>query len=591
MGEFELLVGLTARLASTARLDDLVEVIAHEIVALGFGAVWIAALDEESGKLVTLKDVIDGAPSPRPFAREIALDTRQPLGRAFRERRMINVTDPAQLHLVDQTAPPFGGAAARGQAPVGDRDAAAAPGDRLVLPRAVHSYLRGRPFACGPTLGSRGQPVGALVLSSYRGAQAIPEAVLAHGLLRVMIDQLGVAMERALHVARLERLDADLGRAQAAIVRDARLKALGELSLGVAHDLNHYAGIAMLAIGVGERSPADAAEVMPRIAQAVRAFRDLVARLQRAQRPPADELETADVARVVDDLATLLRPVLRNAAIELEVELAALPRVQADAVLVQQVVLNLVLNACDAMTGSPGSSGERTIRIRAGCDDLAVRLIVEDTGPGIPREVLDRLFQPYTTTKRDAHLGLGLATSRSALAQHGATIEARNAPAGGAVFEVVLRAAPTRPAEPTGSSEPAPGAAASVHPAPGPSIGRRARVLAVDDDPDVVNIIRAYLEPLGYDIGTATTSAKALAATASERFDLVLCDIGRPQHSGPEVCRLRREAGYRGKFVLMTGWDRQNLDPASCAGEWEAMLKKPFLGADLIQVLDAVLGS
>jgi|GEM_PF-6561166 len=560
MGEFDLLVGLTARLASTARLDDVVGAVVHELVVLGFEAVWVSVLDEETGRLNTLSDVLDGGPSPRPYAQTIALDTRQPLGKAFRERRMINVPEPASLYIVEHANDhPDPGHA-----------------DRLALPRSVFDYLRGTPFACGPLLGSRGQPVGAIVLSSYRGGQPIAEATLAQGLVRALLDQLGIAMERSLLVARLERLDANLGRAQASIVRDGRLKAVGELSAGVAHDLNNLCGFTMLAVAVGARSAIDALEVMPRIERTNRAIRDLVGRLQRAGRPPSAEAEAANLPRILDDLLVMLRPVLREHAIELDVELAPVSPVACDPVLIQQVVMNLVLNARDALAEVPAD--RRVIKIRVRDDDGVVRMIVADTGPGIAPEMLDRLFQPFATTKRDAHLGLGLATSRSSLAQYGATIDASTLPTGGAVFEVTLISAPAVPEPPL-----------ELRATTDPAATQHARILAVDDDPDVVYIIRAYLEPLGYEIATATTSAQAFDAVASDAFDLVLCDIGMPKHSGPEVCRLMRESGYRGKFVLMTGWDSQSLSLEARAEDWEAMLKKPFLGADLIQVIDGVL--
>ncbi len=565
MGEFDLLVGLTARLASTARLDDVVGAVVHELVVLGFDAVWIAVLEEEAGNLVTLCDIVDGAPSPKPFATTIALDTREPLGKAFRERRVINVTDLTSLHIVDS---------------VDNDNDDDSPTDRLALPRQVFDYLHGRPFACGPALGSRGQPVGAMVLSSYRGAEAIPDPVLSQGLVRALIAHLGIAMERALLTARLERLDASLAHAQSSTARDRQLKAVGELAAGVAHDLNNLCGISMLAVSVGSRSAADAFEVMPRIEGANRAIRDMVGRLQRAGRPPSGEPEIAHLAHILDDLRVMLGPALREHVIELDIELAPVPPVACDPVLILQVVMNLVLNARDALTEVPPD--RRAIKIRVRDDGGVVRMIVMDTGPGIAPGILDRLFQPFATTKRDAHLGLGLATSRSSLAHHGATIEARTLPTGGAVFEVTMVAAPDgSPRE----IEPAPthaDTAASL----AVDSARHARILAVDDDQDVVIIIRTYLEPLGYELATATSSAQALEAAATEPFDLVLCDIGMPKHSGIEVCRLMRQAGYRGKFVLMTGWDVNIEDRAE---GWEAVLKKPFVGAELIQVIDSVL--
>jgi CheY-like chemotaxis protein len=105
----------------------------------------------------------------------------------------------------------------------------------------------------------------------------------------------------------------------------------------------------------------------------------------------------------------------------------------------------------------------------------------------------------------------------------------------------------------------------------------------------VLYIIRAFLEPLGYELATATSSVQAIETAGAEDFDLVLCDIGMPKHSGLDVCRLLRDAGYRGRFVLMTGWDSDSLRIDRRAADCDAMLKKPFAGADLIQAIDTLL--
>jgi len=561
MGSFELLAGLTARLASTARLDDIVDTVLPEIVGLGFGAVSVAVLDEQTGNLTTLKDVIDGVDLPRAPPDSFTPDLRQPLGHAFRERRMINITAPDSLYIIE-------------------RDSDTVPPGMLALPRALYDRMRGHPFACGPVLGSRGQPVGALGLASYRGQQPIPGAVLSQGLLRVLIDHLGIAMERALHLARLERLNASLVKAQAAIAGDARIKAVGELAAAVAHDLNNLSGIALLAASVGLRSPAEAFEVLPRIERANRAIGDLVARLQRVARPPSGEAETANLPQIIDDIVIMVKPILREQSIEVEVDAAAVPPVRCDAVLVHQVVLNLLINAHDALAATPPD--RRRIAILVRDRDGVVRLTVSDSGPGIAPEVLARLFQPFVTTKPNAHLGLGLAAAHSSLKHFGAQIEGRNAPGGGAVFEVALVAAPPGTPDPAPPSRRPPAVAERT---------RRARILAVDDDPDVVYIIRAYLEPLGYEVSTATESAQAIDAATSQAFDLVLCDIGMPKLSGLDVCRQLRANGYTGKLVLMTGWDTETLSSDERAAECDRLIKKPFFGTELIHEIDSLLAS
>jgi signal transduction histidine kinase len=550
MGSFDVLAGVTTRLASTARIDEIVETVVQDVAGLGFGAVWMATLDETGGTLTTVTSIIDGVDITRDVLQIPVHDVRRPIGKGFRDRRMVNVTDPDTVQRLD-----------------GDDDVVAP--DRHALPRPVYDQLRGQPFACGPLFGRDGQPVGAVGLASYHGRQPIPDEVLANGAVRTFIDHLGFAVERARHV---EQLTANLGKAQAAIAGDARVKALGELAIAVAHDLNNLAGVALMAASVGMRSSADAVDMLPRIERANRAIGDLVARLQRIARAPSGEAPVADPRQIVEDIAIMAKPLVRERSIELDTELDPVPAVRCDPVLLHQVVLNLVVNAHDALAAVP--TERRRIRIRLRGDGGVVRLTVADTGPGIAPEVLARLFQPFVTTKRDAHLGLGLAAAQAALRGFGAQIAARNAPSGGAEFEVSLAVAPAVAAAPV--REPPPAAAER----------RPARILAIDDDPDVVDIIRAYLEPVGHRVTTATASAEAIAAAAAQPFDLVLCDIGMPEQNGIDVCRALRNAGYRGKLVLMTGWDHYG---ATTGVAFDMLIKKPFVGAELLGVIDSAL--
>jgi signal transduction histidine kinase/CheY-like chemotaxis protein len=560
VGPFDLLARLTARLASTARLDEFADAVLQEIVGLGFGVVWMAVLDEQTGALSVLRSVADGVDTTLRMPKIVALDTRQPLGHGFRERRIINITDPDSLHILE-------------------RDDEAVPPDKMALHRASFDRLRGHPFACGPLLGSGAQPVGALALSSYHGNQPIPDAVFSHGPLRVVMDHLGIAMDRALHAVRAERLNASLLEAQEAMSRDARIKAVGELAAAIAHDLNNLSGIALLAIDAGSRAPADAFDALPRIARANRAIGDLVARLQRISRAPSSQAETAKLPQIVDDILVMVAPILREQSIEVDFDLPAAPPVLCDAVLVHQVVLNLLLNAHDALCQIP--SDRRRIAIRLRAEAGSVRLVVTDTGPGIAPQVLARLFEPYVTTKGSAHLGLGLAAARASLQQFGGRLEAHNAPTGGAVFEVTLVAAPS--GAPDGSVTP--------HLPTATKATTGARILAVDDDADVVYVVRVSLEQHGYEVSTATSSARAIEAATARAFDLVLCDIGMPKQSGIDVCRILRKGGYRGKFVLMTGWDSQVLSAEQRAAGCDALMKKPFGAMELIDVIHAQLVS
>lgn len=557
---FELLAALTARLASTAKLDEIVDTVLAEIAHLGFGAVWMAALDEASGNLVTIKEVIDGVDTTHEMPRIFMLDMRQPVGHGFRERRMINIPDPDSLLIIDDDSIPV-------------------PPDRLALPRVIYDHLRGHPFACGPLLGSRGQPVGALGLSSYQGRKPIPDELFEHGLLRAFMNHLGIAMERAANVTRLERLNAELLKAQAAIESSARIKAVGELATAVAHDLNNLSGIALLAVSAGMQSPTVAFDVLPRIERANRMIGELVGRLQRVAREAHQTNDVSDVAcphEIIEDMLAMLGPLLSERAIQVEVQTDPVPAVRAEPTFIHQLILNLVLNAQDAL--EEVTSGPRRLRIALRREGENVLLDVTDNGPGIAADVKPRLFQPFVTTKSGGHAGLGLAASAASLKHLGGRIEARNLPAGGAQFSVTLPIAPPTPA-PVSVGEPP-----AVH-AP------RGAVLAVDDDEDILDVVRAFLDTLGYEVVTTTDAERALELVASRGFDIVLCDVGMPKHNGLELSQLMRASGYRGKLVLMTGWDTHRVEIDQRSKACDLLLKKPFLGADLIRAIDQLFTS
>ncbi len=557
---FEVLARMTARLASTAKLDEIVETVLGEIVELGFGAVWMAVLDEDGQHLVTLKEVIDGVDTTHEMPKIFSLDMRQPVGHGFAEGRMINIVEPDTLFILER----------------GDEEA---PPGRMALPRVIYDHMRGHPFACGPLLGSRGQPVGALGVSSYHGREPIPDAVFEQGLLRAFMDHLGIAMERAANVARLERLNGELLAAQQQIARDARIKAVGELAAAVAHDLNNLTGVALLAATIGTRSPSDALEALPRIERVNRAIGDLVRRLQRVTGHGASAAaDTADPRQIIDDTVAMLSPLLREHSIRVDVEVPALPVVRCDPVVLHQLVLNLLVNAQDALAAMPTSA--RRLRIVGRDDGGIVRLIVSDSGPGIASDVVPQLFKPFVTTKGAGHVGLGLAAPASSLRHFGGTIEGRNAPGGGAVFEVTLPIADERR---TSLQNAAPVTRTTTRP--------HGSILAIDDDTDIVDVIRAYLEPLGYRVVGATEPEQGVRAAATETFDLILCDVGMPRISGLELAQLLRSSGYRGKLILMTGWDSASLGNDRRAASCDMLLKKPFLGTELLHAIDSLLVS
>jgi signal transduction histidine kinase len=282
-----------------------------------------------------------------------------------------------------------------------------------------------------------------------------------HGLARaaVAFERVGAALgaerERlAEKVRELERANAELVRARESLVRAERLATLGRIASGVAHEVGNplgaiggYVELArerLAASHDGARDEArrraewqDADEFLARVAAEAARIDRIVRDLLDLGRPAEAAPGAVDIAAPLDAALRLARVQERFRGVEVELALAAdLPRAVADERRLSQVFLNLLLNAGDAMSGAG--------RVRVAARAAGGRVVVEvaDGGPGIPSADLPRVFEPFFTTKAAGRgTGLGLAISQGIVEAFGGELAAANAPGGGAVFTVALRAA------------------------------------------------------------------------------------------------------------------------------------------------------
>jgi signal transduction histidine kinase len=551
---FHLLAKMTSRLASMADLDDIATLVSDEIAALGFGAIWIAVLDEPTGHLITVRELIDGRDTTHEMPRISILDMRQPIGHGFRERRMINIQRPESLMIIEDHAEGI-------------------PPDEMALPRVIFEHLRGHPFACGPLLGSHNQPVGALGLSSYRGCQPLPDELFEDGLLRAFMSHLGIAMERARFLQRLEHLNSDLVRTQNLLVQESRMRAVGELASAVAHDLNNLSGIVVMALSAVNGIDAQNQQTISRAERANQAIGELSRRLQRIARSGSDPKSGAvDLRQLVDDIVVLIRPICREDGIRLSLSAPNEPViVQGDQTMVRQAAMNVVLNARDAVKSV--AAERRAIDIVIAASGGEVQLEVRDQGPGVPPELIEQIFHPFVTTK-EGHAGLGLATVQSSMKHFGGRVEIVDPPGGrGAWFRLTFNASLERSA---GTSEVAPPKA------------RRLRILVVDDEPEFVAVVRETLVQDGHEVIGADNGDDALNKVAHDRFDVILMDLGLPRRNGLEVVRAMRGEGISSKIVLMTGWDGEAVGADPRITFCDTVLQKPFRRRELEGVLSTL---
>jgi signal transduction histidine kinase len=259
----------------------------------------------------------------------------------------------------------------------------------------------------------------------------------------------GGAVVSIADVTEHRRLEAEALQRRSELEHFGRVATLGELSAAIAHELNQpLTGIvanAQASQRFLERGAAEQPEVADGLADIVSDARragEVIRRLRELLRKGSVEVAPLDLNGVVEEVVNLTASDVQLRGAILEVELGdGLPRVAADRVHLQQVLINLILNGLDAMVETPAD--RRRLRVRTGAlDDRRLWLAVEDSGCGIPEEVLDRLFEPFLTTKPEG-MGMGLSIVRSVVERHGGEVTGANNPGGGATFRVSLPAALT----------------------------------------------------------------------------------------------------------------------------------------------------
>ncbi|HET8539614.1 MAG TPA: ABC transporter substrate binding protein [Anaeromyxobacter sp.] len=236
-----------------------------------------------------------------------------------------------------------------------------------------------------------------------------------------------------------------------AVARMNRVSALGELVASLAHEINSPLGAvlnnaeaAQRFLAAGSRDDAEVRSCLEDIVRDVTRADDVIRRIRGVLRRESWTPVPLDVAAVIRDALRLVGAEVRDRGVDVQLEVApALPAVVGDEVQLVQVILNLLINALDAVAGAPGD--RRRVRISAVEAGGAVAIRVEDWGHGVPEAIAGRVFEPFFTTK-PAGLGMGLAVTRSIVEAHRGTIAVARAPGGGAAFEVRLPPAAASPA-------------------------------------------------------------------------------------------------------------------------------------------------
>ena len=376
------------------------------------------------------------------------------------------------------------------------------------------------------------------------------------------------------------RAEEELTRQREALHQSEKLSALGMLLAGVAHELNNplqvVLGQAALLEGVlageGELDRArrirTAAE---RCARIVKVF------LAMARDDPGTR-EAVDVNEALERALDLVSYQLLRSGIEVVTEFTpGLPVVSGDPDQLHQVFFNLLINAMQAMEGLPGSR-RVTLRTRHRAANGEVEIEVCDSGPGVPEALRSRIFDPFFTTKPiGVGTGVGLSVCHGMVTAHGGDIVVDDATGGGARFRVRLPQAAAQ-AEIAGAGAERPAGTAT------------ARVLVIDDEEEIRELLNEFLSAAGMEVATVAGGREALHRLQGEHFDVVVCDLRLPGMDGAAVYgeAVRIDPALGERFVFATGDLLSEGSQQFLAEVARPYLEKPFLPEQVRRIVGQV---
>jgi len=375
--------------------------------------------------------------------------------------------------------------------------------------------------------------------------------------------------------AQLEETLRQLQSAQESVVRQERLSALGMMASGIAHDFNNALTMVLgyselLLPYLQQDAPPKERGYLHHVISAAQDATQVVSRLREFYRPAGiNEIRVAvNLNDIVSQTVSLTSPkwsserLAEGVQIRVVTELAAeIPTVLGSAAELREALTNLVFNAVDAMP----DGGQITIRTEM-AEHGDVTLSVTDTGMGMSDEERERCLEPFFTTKGERGTGLGLAVVYGIIHRHGGSIDIVSKKYQGATFLIRLpiatrdvTAAPEAPAE----------------------IDRSLRILVVDDQEIICELVAEYLRTDGHEAAVATTGRRALELFASETFDLVITDQSMPEMNGVQLANSVKSIEPQIPVILLTGFGEEMQALGSRPESVDLVIGKPVSAADL----------
>jgi PAS domain S-box-containing protein len=428
-------------------------------------------------------------------------------------------------------------------------------------------------------LWTKDRVIGGLTVGSRTPKDFSPADI---NLLVAVGSQVSNAIERSKLYEEARQAYENLRRTQEQLLHSEKMAAVGQLISGVAHELNNpltaILGYSQLLTSSGQLGPQGIEYSDKLYKQAQRTHR-IVQNLLSFARQHKPERVPVQLNLILEETLALRDYDLRMNHIRVHLELAPdLPLTAADPHQLQQVFLNMVNNAVDAMLEG-AQDGDLWVKTGVNGDRLSIEFT--DSGPGVKDP--SRVFDPFYTTKPVGKgTGLGLSICYGIITEHGGSIRVRNVPPRGASFTIEVPYHPAGAAQGAGSSR-------------SPEVLREGRILLIDQDETVLKSIGAVLRGREHDVKTARSAADAMALLEKENFDLIIADLGLTGTAGRNILHdwiLARKPALAKRCVWMRSSASTEKEKASePPTNGNQTLQKPLTAAEVLAVVDAALGS
>jgi signal transduction histidine kinase/CheY-like chemotaxis protein len=409
--------------------------------------------------------------------------------------------------------------------------------------------------------------------------------------LRQLSEHVALASHQSETHSALQQAYDDLRQTQQTVMQHERLRALGQMASGIAHDINNaISPVALYTEMLLEQEAGLSKRTREYLETTQRAIGDVahtVARMREfyRQHEPELVLSPVDLSVLVQQVIDLTRarwsdmPLQRGIVIELRPELGQkLPPVAGIESEIREALTNLVFNAVDAMP----EGGTLAIRTKTPEGSPQVHVEIADTGVGMDEETRRRCLEPFFTTKGERGTGLGLAMVYGVTRRHNADIEMESAVGQGTTVRLRFPMAVPNAAE--------------AHPAAPGAMPPRLRILSVDDDPLLIKSLRDALEADGHAVVTANGGQEGIdafraAEESNERFAVVITDLGMPYVDGRKVASAIKNDSPSTPVILLTGWGQRLVAEGDIPPHVDRVLNKPPKLRELRAALAELAGS